>query len=302
MKSRDFIEQLKDYADIADASYALLHYIDENEEIDYFLDELKSKNPNESVKPPARWIYADGIKLGYEIKDNHLRDERIKNFIEKNQRELGQPTAYALAIEARFNQDIKIKNPSKDKPEPINNEIQNLIHRPKEDSKATQQQILVATTKEKQDKDSDLTYHLSTRTKNFVNRFKLLHHTALESFFTQSGFSATLFYDTKATSKDLEYIFVIRGSNDANDIITDLKDIFASRSNPKEQYFDMLLFYQDCIKQGYITKSTPLIVVGHSLGGCLAQLFALSFATDTYSSIINGLYTYNASLESKGVA
>ena len=112
----------------------------------------------------------------------------------------------------------------------------------------------------------------------------------------------TLFYDTKATSKDSEYIFAIRGSNDANDIITDLKDIFASRSNPKEQYFDMLLFYQDCIKQGYITKSTPLIVVGHSLGGCLAQLFALSFATDTYSSIINGLYTYNASLESKGVA
>ena len=87
MNPKDFIEQLKDYADVADASYALLHYIDENEEIDYFLDELKSKNPNESVKPPARWIYEDGIKLGYEIKDNHLRDERIKNFIEKNQRE-----------------------------------------------------------------------------------------------------------------------------------------------------------------------------------------------------------------------
>ena len=54
MNPKDFIEQLKDYADIADASYALLHYINENEDIDYFLDELKSKNPNESVKPPAR--------------------------------------------------------------------------------------------------------------------------------------------------------------------------------------------------------------------------------------------------------
>ncbi|ELT5465092.1 hypothetical protein R9R78_001563 [Campylobacter coli] len=294
MNPKDFIEQLKDYADVADASYALLHYINENEDIDYFLDELKSKNPNESVKPPARWVYADGIKLGYEITKENTQDKEIQKLIEKNKRKLGQPTAYALAIEARFSQDIKIKNLSKDKPEPINNEIQNLIHRRKEDSKATQQQILVATTKEKQDKDSDLTYHLSTRTKNFVNRFKLLHHTSLESFFSQSGFSATLFYDTKATSKDLEYIFVIRGSNDANDIITDLKDIFASKSNPKEQYFDMLLFYQDCIKQGYITETTPLIVVGHSLGGALAQLFALSFATAESANIIKGVYTYNA--------
>ncbi|WP_079750118.1 lipase family protein [Campylobacter coli] len=294
MNPKDFIEQLKDYADIADASYALLHYINENEDIDYFLDELKSKNPNESVKPPARWVYADGIKLGYEITKENTQDKEIQKLIEKNKRKLGQPTAYALAIEARFSQDIKIKNLSKDKPEPINNEIQNLIHRRKEDSKATQQQILVATTKEKQDKDSDLTYHLSTRTKNFVNRFKLLHHTSLESFFSQSGFSATLFYDTKATSKDAEYIFAIRGSNDANDIITDLKDIFASKSNPKEQYFDMLLFYQDCIKQGYITETTPLIVVGHSLGGALAQLFALSFATAESANIIKGVYTYNA--------
>ena len=137
---KDFIEQLKDYADVADASYAMLHYIKENEEIDYFLDELKSKNPNESVKPPARWIYADGIKLGYEIQDKHLKDERIKNFIEKNQRELRQPTAYALAIEARFSQNIEIKTPKYDNPSKlelklINNTIQNLIYRNKKDSK-----------------------------------------------------------------------------------------------------------------------------------------------------------------------
>ena len=43
-----------------------------------------------------------------------------------------------------------------------------------------------------------------------------------------------------------------------------------------------------------IDSTTKLIITGHSLGGCLAQFFALSFATDTYSSIINGLYTYNA--------
>ena len=300
MTPKDFIEQLKDYADVADASYAMLHYVDNNEVFDPRDDEFRAKIP--AFKPIERWIYADGIKLGYEIKDNHLRDERIKNFIEKNQRELGQPTAYALAIEARFSQDIEIKKDENKKPKKIDNRIQNFIKRPDDDADISQQKILVATTKEKQDKDSDLTYHLSTRTKNFVNRFKLLHHTALESFFTQSGFSATLFYDTKATSKDAEYIFVIRGSNDANDIITDLKDIFASKSNPKEQYFDMLLFYQDCIKQGYITETTPLIVVGHSLGGALAQLFALSFATAESANIIKGVYAYNTSLESRSVA
>ena len=140
MTPKDFIEQAKDYADVADASYAMLHYIKENEEIDYFLDELKSKNPNESVKPPARWVYADGIKLGYEIQDKHLKDERIKNFIEKNKRELRQPTAYALAIEARFSKNMTINMPKYDNPSKlelklINNTIQNLIYRNKKELK-----------------------------------------------------------------------------------------------------------------------------------------------------------------------
>ena len=121
MTPKDFIEQLKDYADIADASYAMLHYIDENEEIDYHLDKLKSENPNDKVRPPARWIYADNIKLGYK-KDN------------------GQPTAYALAIEARFSQNIEIKTPkydnlSKLELKLINNTIQNLVHRNKKELK-----------------------------------------------------------------------------------------------------------------------------------------------------------------------
>lgn len=93
MTPKDFIEELKDYADIADASYAMLHYIDENEQIDFFLDKLKSENPNEDIKPSARWIYADGIKLGYEV-------ETLTEIAEKNNRQVGQPTAYALAIEA----------------------------------------------------------------------------------------------------------------------------------------------------------------------------------------------------------
>ena len=278
MINKEQVNKLKDYADIADASYAMLHYVNKNEVFDIKDDEFRAKIS--AFTPKERWIYADNIKLGYKKDD-------------------GMPTAYALAIEARFLKDSAIKKPKPNNPNElesklIDNEIQSFVYRPKGDSDTTQQKILVATTKEQKDKDSSFTHILSTRTKNFVNRFKLLHHTSLESFFSQSGFSATLFYDTKATSKDSEYIFAIRGSNDANDIITDLKDIFASKSNPKEQYFDMLLFYQDCIKQRYITKSTPLIVVGHSLGGALAQLFALSFATAESANIIKEVYTFNA--------
>ncbi|WP_110505384.1 hypothetical protein, partial [Helicobacter cinaedi] len=114
MTPKDFIEQLKDYADVADASYAMLHYIDNNEVFDPRDDEFRAKIP--AFKPIERWIYADGIKLGYEIQDKHLKDERIKNFIEKNQRELRQPTAYALAIEARFSQNIEIKTPKYNNP------------------------------------------------------------------------------------------------------------------------------------------------------------------------------------------
>ena len=36
MTPKDFIEQAKDYADIADASYAMLQYIDNNEKMILF--------------------------------------------------------------------------------------------------------------------------------------------------------------------------------------------------------------------------------------------------------------------------
>ncbi|STQ84397.1 hypothetical protein [Helicobacter fennelliae] len=141
LNPKDFIEQLKDYADVADASYAMLHYVDKNEEIDYFLDELKSKNPNESVKPPARWVYADGIKLGYEIKEENINKSVLaKQLFNDEKIKLEQPTAYALAIEARFSKNMTINMPkydnlSKLELKLINNKIQNLIYRNKKDSK-----------------------------------------------------------------------------------------------------------------------------------------------------------------------
>ena len=140
MTPKDFIEQAKDYADVADASYAMLHYIDNNEEIDTFLDTMKANNPNPKVRPPARWIYADGIKLGYEITKENTQDKEKQKLIEKIKRNLEQPTAYALAIEARFSKNMtinmpKYNNPSKLELKLINNTIQNLIYRNKKDSK-----------------------------------------------------------------------------------------------------------------------------------------------------------------------
>ena len=123
-----------------------------------------------------KWNEADDIRLGNQTKEN---DRYL------NGREIlpSSNTAYARCIEARFMQDVVIeKGTFKDTT--INNDPKNV----------------------------SATATLSTRTKNFVNRFKLLHHTSLESFFSQSGFSATLFQDTQATSKDSEYISQLRVS------------------------------------------------------------------------------------------
>ena len=229
------INKFKDYADCADASYAMLDFV--NGFVDY-----------------SAWYEKKDIEFG----DNQSLGDKLEG-TNKN-------STHVRSIQARFNQDSKISDFSV-------TEDSKRFH----EEKGHNEEDAI----DNDPKNVSPTDTLSTRTKNFVNRFKLLHHTSLESFFSQSGFSATLFYDTKATSKDSEYIFAIRGSNDANDIITDLKDIFASKSNPKEQYFDMLLFYQDCIKQGYITEITPLIVVGHSLGGALAQMFGLHLVNES---------------------
>ncbi|MCE3047820.1 hypothetical protein LW138_07025, partial [Helicobacter sp. faydin-H17] len=63
---------IKDYANVADASYALLHYIEENEEFKVRDDEWEVQHRKE---PPARWIYADGIKRGYELEKEDLQDK-----------------------------------------------------------------------------------------------------------------------------------------------------------------------------------------------------------------------------------
>ena len=137
ISTKEQIIKFKDYADIADASYAMLHWVSENEKNG--LDDLYSKVGKENapekivnsykeqeVEKPV-WRYADGIKKGDEItEDNQTKQSKINN------RNSGDPTAYALTIEARFNQDMVIEKPKKkDELKPktaiIDNRVQNFI-------------------------------------------------------------------------------------------------------------------------------------------------------------------------------
>lgn len=87
MKPRDFIEQLKDYADIADASYAMLEYIKKNTESDRKNNVFKADN----------LTFGDKLQQDIEVKDDKGNLLYIKP--------KGTNTAYACAIEARFNQE-----------------------------------------------------------------------------------------------------------------------------------------------------------------------------------------------------
>ncbi|WP_230845636.1 hypothetical protein [Helicobacter pullorum] len=193
----------------------------------------------------------------------------------------------------------------------------------------------------KPDKVGTLTGDFSpTQAKNFLKKYDVLIHQPN----THSGFSATLFGEkrkqTNTQTKEvtytneggyINYILAIRGTETDN-----IKDYFADKNllfkdTPKEQYFDMLLFYNQCIGKipfyvesdsipqdrnsleyeiwkvlylrstqseykpyiaesllkdstlpptssnftSPITATTKLTLTGHSLGGCLAQLFCI---------------------------
>ncbi len=141
--------------------------------------------------------------------------------------------------------------------------------------------------------------------KQFFSRYDLLKHCPN----TNSGFSATLFGEKRkqknTESKEISYtseygyinyILAIRGTE-----MSSFKDLFvadvslAIGSIPKAQYDDMINFYETCIKDyPQIKEKDSLTITGHSLGGCLAQLFALSICDDKNRNNIKALYTYNA--------
>lgn len=78
MTNKDQINRFKDYADCADASYAILNYVFENEANEVY----------DNIFNIERWKDADSIIFGDKNKDFN--------------------TAYARCIEARFMQDVVI--------------------------------------------------------------------------------------------------------------------------------------------------------------------------------------------------
>lgn len=126
---------------------------------------------------------------------------------------------------------------------------------------------------------------------DFANNYEVIDHVNESDKESQMGFRASLFRDTRSN----EYILGIAGTDAPSDLSeTDWKDILTDASLtlmklPKKQYDSMINFYFRVKQSQTFRKDTPLIVVGHSLGGYLAQLFGL-----TYPHIIKGLYTYQA--------
>ncbi|WP_104696519.1 Mbeg1-like protein [Helicobacter trogontum] len=119
---------------------------------------------------------------------------------------------------------------------------------------------------------------------HFITRFEVLAF----SQDNNTGFSATLFYDTE----DNEYILAIRGIdifrinwNLVNAVKSGIKIIRGKVSI--NYYLSLLRFYDKKVKP--IIQDKKLTITGHVFGGYLAQLFALSFPDK-----VNKVYTFNA--------
>ncbi|WP_298039331.1 Mbeg1-like protein [uncultured Campylobacter sp.] len=298
--SKKLINCFKDYIDIADASYALLHNVFENEEGE--LDRLSKKHglenlpentinscKKEEIDNPV-WRYSDNIRLDDKITENNqTRQSRINN------RRIGDPTAYALAIEARFMQDKKITKPDSKKDVTLDNDISNFIDFPVDENGQVVGDPYIFYKKE---------VH-SPRTKLFVNRYELVKHIPNQ----KSGFSSTVFYDTAKSN----YIIGFRGTEiKGNDFVDDFFMAITSRAIMQ---ISALTSLQSSMVEAINSHSLNLnsvdgenesslnlnqeqvshgpkevILSGHSLGGHLAQIYAVAFK----DSGVKELYTYNA--------
>lgn len=126
---------------------------------------------------------------------------------------------------------------------------------------------------------------------DFAKNYEVIDHINESNKESKMGFRATLFRDIREN----KYILGIAGTDapNFNPFKIDWKDIgtdvsLTLRKLPKKQYDSMINFYFTLKQSGKITDTTPIVVVGHSLGGCLAQRFALSFATAESANIILG--------------
>ena len=285
ISTKEQIIKFKDYADIADASYAFLHNVFENERngLDDLYDKLGKDNVPEGIVNSYKkqeiekpvWRYKDNIRIG-DILTEDIRDKN-DNII----KEAGDPTAYALTIEARFNQDMVIEKPKKkDELKPktaiIDNRVQNFID-----------------IYEDEEKTPYIFYkNISLRTKAFVNRYELVHHIKNTSI---TGFSSTLFYDSKFKN----YIIGFRGTEtELNDLVladgmitflgAGLSQI-ASMAMLKGDMYDAIREHKLNLNPNDKSEVSNLVLSGHSLGGHLAQSFAFLYTKD-----VKELYTFNA--------
>lgn len=281
ISTKEQIIKFKDYADIADASYSFLHYVFENEKNG--LDDLYSKIGKDNVpekivnsykeqeiEKPV-WRYKDNIRIG-DILTEDIRDKN-DNII----KEAGDITAYALTIEARFNQDMVIKRPKRGSDTEfedvaIENNVKNFIAVPK-------------------NQEPYIFYkNISLRTKAFVNRYELVYHIKNTSI---TGFSSTVFYDSKFNN----YIIGFRGTElGFKDLVfTDgMIALFGAGLNQIASMAMLKSDMYDAIKEHKANSNdtseiSNLVLSGHSLGGHLAQSFAFLYTKD-----VKELYTFNA--------
>ena len=301
--SKELINCFKDYIDIADASYAFLHNIFENEEGE--LDRLSKKHglenlpentinscKKEEIDNPV-WRYADDITIGDTINENNETDTS-----QTNNRKLGDPTAYALAIEANFMTEKFVKKPNAkagEKPKQLENNVKRFISTPTDEKGEITGDPFIFYKKE----------DLSPRTKLFVNRYEIVKHIPNQ----KSGFSSTVFYDTAKSN----YIIGFRGTEmKGNDFVDDFFMAITSRAIMQ---ISALTSLQSSMVEAINSHSLNLnsldgedesslnldqeqassspkevILSGHSLGGHLAQIYAVTFK----DSGVKELYTYNA--------
>ena len=261
LTNKEMVDKLRVYADIADVAYAFFEYIDENEIwsfSDKFYNEKILKTPN------PRWDYADSTYHGHTL-------EKLNQKAKENGRQLGQPTAYALCVEARFMQDLTIEKPEKNddgtiKKVKISNEIRNFITTPKGEP----QRLFI----------NEEGYHqISKRTKNFTSRFRLLKHQKNDGL----GFSATLFEDTKDNDKR---ILAFRGTEiTPGDLYADVQ---LTTNEIPAQVNSLINFFLDSVIP-ILKEGEKINICGHSLGGFLTQACAFIFP-----EYIDEIYTFNS--------
>ncbi|WP_139453965.1 alpha/beta fold hydrolase [Campylobacter armoricus] len=121
----------------------------------------------------------------------------------------------------------------------------------------------------------------------FVKNYEILEHINETHPQSKMGFRANFIYDKKRKN----YILAFAGS-DLNPLCFDFKDFYSDflillNKTPKGQIQSMQYFYNQ-LKQKY-TIDKNLIIIGHSLGGYLAQTFAR-----TFPSVVKEVYAFQA--------